>query len=556
MSVVTVTVKSEGSVVPGSHALLSVDVRAELDRLPSAVLLYADGDAAERSFALGDATLFDIGRRVEILARYEEGSSGDATLFDGLVVRQALEAGASGSVLRIELRHPAVRMTARRRSQVFRDKKDSDVWSTLAGDASLQISADATTVQHPVLVQFDCSDWDFLLSRADANGRHVACLPGKLRVAKRPQGAAAALSLDYGLSTVYALEFECDATGQNDGFKARSWDPKNQAAVEAPASPAQPQPDLGALSGTSAAGKLGSGERLLQLPAHLDKPEIGAWAGSLAARAALSLVRGRASLPGTTQAGLLDTVEVDGVPRRFAGQALVSGLCHRIDESGWVTDLQFGLSPQPFHQRPDIAPPPAAGLLPPARGLQIGVVKKVHEDPLSEFRIEVALPGFGGEAEGVWARIAMPEAGKDRGLRFMPEPGDEVVVGFFGDDPRAPVVLGALYSSKNTPPTAVSDDSADNTLRGLVSRSGLVIGLLDEGDKPKLFLKTPGGQTLTLDDDAQSVAVEDQHGNRLCMDKNGITLDSAKDLVFKAQGEVKLEAQGAVAVKGSKVDLQ
>jgi hypothetical protein len=80
--------------------------------------------------------------------------------------------------------------------------------------------------------------------------------------------------------------------------------------------------------------------------------------------------------------------------------------------------------------------------------------------------------------------------------------------------------------------------------------------LLDEGDKPKLFLKTPGGQTLTLDDDAQSVAVEDQHGNRLCMDKNGITLDSAKDLVFKAQGEVKLEAQGAVAVKGSKVDLQ
>ena len=52
------------------------------------------------------------------------------------------------------------------------------------------------------------------------------------------------------------------------------------------------------------------------------------------------------------------------------------------------------------------------------------------------------------------------------------------------------------------------------------------------------------------------VAHSGTEGNRLCMDKNGITLDSAKDLVFKAQGEVKLEAQGAVAVKGSKVDLQ
>lgn len=556
MSVVTVTVLSAGQAVADSHALLSVDVRHELNRLSSAVLLYSDGDAAQRSFPLSDAGTFDTGKEVEIKARYEDDPSSERALFKGLVVRQAVEAGAQGSVLRVEMRHPAIRMTQARRSRVFKDKTDSAVLQTLIQDAGLTADVQATSIQQPGLVQFDCTDWDFALSRADANGLFVLCDAGTLRVKPLPSGGAPpVLSLDYGLSELYELEFCCDAGGQASGFKATSWSVKDQALADDQAATAPPPP-LGTLSPAKASDALGLADAVLRLPADLDKPELKAWADSLAGRAAQSLVRGRAAVPGLGSVQLLDRVEIKGVPKRFAGQVPVSGLVHRIDQAGWVTDLQFGLPPQPFHRQADTAAPPAAGLLPPARGLQIGVVQQVHEDPMGEHRVLVTQPGFDQGTPGLWARLSMPEAGKDRGFYFWPEPGDEVVLGFFGEDPRAPVVLGSLFGSKNAPPADIVDASDKNNLRGLVSRAGLVIGLVDGDDKPQLYLKTPGGQRLTLDDEAQSVSIEDQHGNKLRLDKDGITLESAKDFVVKAKGKVQIEASADVAVKGSKVDLQ
>lgn len=556
MSALTITVRSEGSVVPDTHALLSVDVRHEVNRLSAAVLLYADGDAAQRVFPLGDSTLFDIGKTVEVRARYEGERGGDQLLFKGPVVRQAIEAGGDGPVLRVEMRHPAIAMTRARRSRVFNKTTDSDAWSTLCREAGLQVEVESCPPPIEDLVQYDCTDWDFLLSRADGRGMVVVCDDARLKV-RTPlgRGQQPALKLEYGIAELYELEFECDASGQASGFKGRSWSSKDQRMVESAAA-APPAPGQGTLTSARAASGLKLGEQMLRLPAGLETDEVKDWAGSLAGRTALSLVRGRVALPGQGALRLLDLVEVAGVPERFAGRALVTGLCHRLDRGGWTTDLQFGLPPQPFHTRPDIAPPAAGGLLPPARGLQIGLVTKVHEDPLGEHRVQVSLPALGDQATPLWARLAVPEAGQDRGFRFLPEPGDEVLLGFLDDDPRAPVVLGSLYSSRHAPNAKVTDSGSENKLRGIVSRSGLVIGLLDEGDKPKLFLETPGGQRLTLDDDGQCVRLEDQHKNLLRLDKDGVTVESCKHLVVKAQGDLKLEASGSVTIKGSKVELQ
>ena len=68
----------------------------------------------------------------------------------------------------------------------------------------------------------------------------------------------------------------------------------------------------------------------------------------------------------------------------------------------------------------------AAGLLPAVTGLQIGIVQAFAEDPAKEFRVKVILPGVDESQGWVWARLALPEAGKARGHFFLPEPGDEV----------------------------------------------------------------------------------------------------------------------------------
>lgn len=549
MSVVTVTVLSGGRAIDPVHQLLSVDIRRELNRLPTAQLVFMDGDLATREYPVSDSGLFDPGQEIEIKARYEGDSAagGDQSLFKGLVVRHAIESNAQGSSLRVELRDKAVKLAHPRRSQVLEKMSDSALIKQLIGDVGLAAgTVDATVPTHDTLVQYDCSDWDLIVSRAEANGLVVAVQDGRINVTKPDTSAAAALAIDHGLDEIYELAFETDAMGQDVSFKARSWSILDQAIVET-AGAAAPASSQGTATGKKLAQALGYRDAVLVHPVGLPPEEAKAWASSEAARGQLSLVRGSARLPGRGSAALLQVVELKGLPKAFAGKALVSGLCQRIDGDGWVTVLQFGLSPQAHRARPDIAAPPAAGLWPAVGGLQLGVVEAMHEDPQGEFRVKVKLPGLGADAPGYWARMASPDAGNARGWFFWPEPGDEVVLGFFNQDPRMPVVLGSMFGSKNKPPADIADTTDKNLRRGLVTKKGLTLAFVDD-DKAQLYLQTPGGSKVLLDDDAELVALSDKHGNKLTLDKDGVTIVSAKDFL--------VDAKGKVEIKGSKVDLK
>ena len=239
-------------------------------------------------------------------------------------------------------------------------------------------------------------------------------------------------------------------------------------------------------------------------------------------------------------------MEVAGIGTRFNGTTLVTGIRHRIDAQGWQTDVQFGLSAERFAARPDIVDLPAAGLLPAVHGLQIGIVDAFAEDPDKQFRVKVILPGIDAENGAIWARLASPDAGKDRGYFFRPEPGDEVVVGFFNDDPRQAVILGAMYSAKNTPPKDVAQLTADNIDKAIVTKKGTTIKFDDQ--KAAVSIVTPEANTIVLDDDAQTIQITDQHGNAITMDQDGITIKSAKD--------VKIDASGNVEITGQKVDVK
>ena len=89
-------------------------------------------------------------------------------------------------------------------------------------------------------------------------------------------------------------------------------------------------------------------------------------------------------------------------------------------------------------------------------GLQIGVVADFVEDKTGELLIKVLLPSVDMQTtSAVWAQLASPDAGPARGFYFRPEPKDEVVVGFLNSDPRCPVIVGSLFTSKNAAPTAM-----------------------------------------------------------------------------------------------------
>jgi uncharacterized protein involved in type VI secretion and phage assembly len=209
--------------------------------------------------------------------------------------------------------------------------------------------------------------------------------------------------------------------------------------------------------------------------------------------------------------------------------------------------VQFGLPAERYITSPGVTDLPAAGLLPGVNGLQIGIVAPFEEDPDKEFRVKVKLPGIDPKKGDIWARLAAPDAGKGRGYFFRPEPGDEVIVGFFNDDPRQAVILGAMYGSKNAPPDDMKKLSKDNIAKGIVTRSGITLGFNDD-KKSSFFIKTPGPNKIILDDDKQMIQISDQHGNSITMNKDGIEIKSARDL--------KIEASGNVEIKGTKVDVK
>ena len=82
------------------------------------------------------------------------------------------------------------------------------------------------------------------------------------------------------------------------------------------------------------------------------------------ARSRMSMIRGRIAVPGIAGIKPLDVMKISKMGNRFNGKTLVTGFRHRVDASGWQTDVQFGLAPDWFCRQEAIEDVPAAGLLP------------------------------------------------------------------------------------------------------------------------------------------------------------------------------------------------
>lgn len=235
-------------------------------------------------------------------------------------------------------------------------------------------------------------------------------------------------------------------------------------------------------------------------------------------------------------------VDLAGMGDRLSGKAFVGAVRHEINQGNWLTDTEFGLSPRLFIREHDVNPFPAEGMLPGVNGLQVGVVTQLEKDPLGEDRVLVKMPLVDADADGVWARHSLLDAGNSRGSFFRPEVGDEVVLGFINDDPRHAVLLGMLNSSSKP---AVLQAKDTNHEKGFVTREKLKLWFNDE--KKIIEITTPAGNSIKLDEDKKKIAIKDQNGNEITMSEDGITIKSIKDMTLDA-------ASGKITISGKELD--
>jgi len=528
---ITFKVMSGGTELPGKYGVKSIVVEKEVNRIPYARIVILDGSAPEQDFKLSNEDLLIPGKEIEITAGYH---SEEETIFKGVVVKHNLKVKNGASYLIVECRDKAVKMTLGRKSKYFYDSKDSDIIEELIGNSGLTADVEATANSHQELVQYRVSDWDFMVTRAQANGKLCFVDDGIIKVVKPAIGGENIETVVFG-SSVHEFDGEIDARDQFSKITSTTWNYADQELIETEAQ--DPSITLnGNLSPGDLAAVFGIEDLQLKHGGNLTQEELQDWSDAKATFQQLAKTRGTVKFQGipSVKPGVL--LALQGLGNRFNGNIYITGVRHEIAEGNWLVDAQFGLSPLWFSETYDVSEMPGSGIIPSISGLHIGVVSQLESDPDGEDRILVQIPIINTEDQGIWARVATLDAGENRGSFFRPEIADEVIIGFINDDPNDAVILGMLNSSAKPAPISATDDNHE---KGFVTRSAMKMIFND--DKISYTLETPAGKKITLDEDADVITIEDDHSNILTLNSDGITVQSAGDIRIKASGDVNIE---------------
>ena len=545
--VVTYSISAAGSAIPDTYQVYSIRIDQTINRISTATITLLDGNAAAESFTVSASATFVPGTEISIEVGYD---STNTVVFSGIVTKQSIQiANSTGPMLEVECMDKAIKMTVGRKSAGYSKTKDSDVISTLISGAGLSASVTATSTQLPELVQYYVSDWDFMLARAEVNSMVVSTINGKVSVFNPTTETTSVLTLTYG-DNLMEFNAELNAITQLKQVTASAWDHSSQKLIQATAANNLAGP--GNLSSKTLADVVGLASYDLQTTAAESNDDLTAWAKAQMLKSELSKIIGDARFQGTATVVPGKYLTVAGAGARFDGDHFVSAVQHDISDGNWITEVSIGLSPQWFVQEKEIEAPPAAGLLPGISGLFNATVKQIDSDPDNEYRILVEVALFNDKGTGLWARLANFYSTNGQGAFFLPEVGDEVVLGFLNQDPRFPVILGSMYSQKIKPYSECTPN-AKNSMKAIVTKSELRI-MFDDENKI-LTLITPDKNTLTLDDKNKQIEVKDENGNSMVMSSSGITIKSDKDITLQAGQKVTIKGNSGVDIESSGGDV-
>lgn len=174
------------------------------------------------------------------------------------------------------------------------------------------------------------------------------------------------------------------------------------------------------------------------------------------------------------------------------------------------------------------------------------------KDDKKQGRVQVRLysaPPEAADADvGLWAWVAVPFAGKDRGAFFLPDVEDEVAVAFVQGDPTQPIVIGGLWNGKDAAPEKLPGEQVDRYV--IKARHGSKIAIVEESEgNAKITVSVPGSVSVALDQGSGGKLVLEAAGNKVTLDNNGITLSGTQKVSISA-GEIEMSA-GQVTVKAA-----
>ena len=193
-----------------------------------------------------------------------------------------------------------------------------------------------------------------------------------------------------------------------------------------------------------------------------------------------------------------------------------------------------------------------------AMGLVIGIVTD-NQDPGNQGRVKVRYPALTSEHASDWARVVSAGAGANRGILFVPEVNDEVLVGFEMGDIHHPYVLGGLWNGQDQPPYATDKtvQGGKVALRLIQSREGHYLAFLESDDTKGIVISDSSRNTIALNAQDEQLEIRCS-GDALITAKGDISIEAGRNLTLKApQGQVEIQGQmGVKAESSANVDIK
>ena len=157
-----------GKALPTSTIIRSADIDYRINSIPKATIVIEDGDKTAGSFDLCESDLLKPGTEIELKAGY---STQMDAVFKGIIVRVGISISSEGkSCTKIECRHKAIALTCSRYNANYLNKTDDYIINDICSKYGVKISSSIKGSTHKEILQYHCTDWDFIMTRAEANG--------------------------------------------------------------------------------------------------------------------------------------------------------------------------------------------------------------------------------------------------------------------------------------------------------------------------------------------------------------------------------------------------
>lgn len=484
-------------------------------------------------------------------------------LFDGEIVALEVDMASGGGTRLVVCGYDkGHRLQRVRRTRSFLMQTDAIIVSTVAQDHGLAPQVDPTAGVHEYVLQHNQTDWEFVADRAREIGFEVAVKGDRLVF--RRMGADPLAGVPQQLTRgedLLAFRARASSAAQPTTTRVNSYNPVLNQEIQGIAPPPVPENvpgDPTLLPATVGASFGTSEEVVVDRPLDL-QPAAMEHAMAVRAQAAGTAFEADGTCIGNPSVRAGAQVAVTGVGIRFSGQYVVSSARHVFDEAGYQT--HFVVSGTHDRSLLGLTRPGtgngAASARHGAGGHGAPTIGKVSDtnDPLLLGRVRVELPTLDPEAVSHWAPVVSAGAGADRGIQFVPEPGDLVLVVFEQGDLRRPYVLGGIWNSIDRPPEELAVVGGETVKRTITSRYGHGLEFDDTTSIESISLMTGNGASLLMMDGVEPGILLQTADERSSIEIDGrtgdVTITAGANMTIEATGNLSLGATGQLELSGS-----